>query len=181
MRDGEPRHNGDSSVKALNMDGNGESDPLVLEDLNDVMDEDDLRIYSMGAIFLWVYVYNIVRISVEASSVDVNDSSICKYTSETTAVKPESITELGLSDISRKLNLKRLFAPSTNGAVKRYFVDELPAANPWATPVKRLSRSGENLSDEDRLYNSTRDNVFVNVVASIHYRAQSEKANDAFY
>ncbi|KAL6495863.1 hypothetical protein OROGR_030426 [Orobanche gracilis] len=178
MRDGEPRHNGDSSVKALNMDGNGESDPLVLEDLNDVMDEDDLRIYSMGAIFLWVYVYNIVRISVEASSVDVNDFSICKYTSETTAVKPESITELGLSDISRKLNLKRLFAPSTNGAVKsyllwrRYFVDELPAANPWATPVKRLSRSGENLSDEDRLYNST---------TSIHYRAQSEEANDAFY
>ncbi|KAL6493364.1 hypothetical protein OROGR_032498 [Orobanche gracilis] len=85
--------------------------------------------------------------------------------------------------ISRKLNLRRLFAPPTNGALirRRYFVDELPAASPWATPVKRLSQSGENLSDEDRLYNSTRDNVFVNVVASIHYRAQSEKANDAFY
>ncbi|KAL6536450.1 hypothetical protein OROGR_013022 [Orobanche gracilis] len=98
------------------------------------------------------------------------------------AKKFNDLCELGLSDISRKLNLKRLFAPSTNGAVKRrYFVDELPATSPWATPVKRWSRSGENLSDEDRLYNSTSDNVFVNVVASIHYRAQSEKANDAFY
>ncbi|KAK1374544.1 hypothetical protein POM88_030737 [Heracleum sosnowskyi] len=107
---------------------------------------------QMGAIFLWVYVYNIVRISIEASSIDVNDSSDNEYTSETTAVKPDSITEpllspekyntsedsedslpctrfdetkqLGFTDkvkqniveISRKLNVKRLFAPSTNGA-----------------------------------------------------------------
>ncbi|KAL6558716.1 hypothetical protein OROMI_019066 [Orobanche minor] len=79
--------------------------------------------------------------------------------------------------ISRKLNLKRLFASSTNGAlIRRYFVDELPAASPWATPVKSLSQSGENLSDEDRLYNSTRDNVFVNIVASIQYCALSERS-----
>lgn len=44
---------------------------------------------AMGAIFLWVYVYNIVRISVEASSIDdVKGFSVSEYTSETTAVKP---------------------------------------------------------------------------------------------
>ncbi|KAL6504515.1 hypothetical protein OROGR_026438 [Orobanche gracilis] len=142
MRDGEPRHNDDSrrrrglgpystSIKKA------EKEKEIKEMAKKIND-----LCEMGAIFLWVYVYNIVRISVEASFIDVNDSSICKYTSERTAVKPESITEVfRIHDISRKLNLKRLFAPSTNGA----------------------------------------DNVFVNVVASIHYRAQSEKANDAFY
>ncbi|KAM7513718.1 hypothetical protein LguiA_003852 [Lonicera macranthoides] len=39
---------------------------------------------------------------------------------------------------------------------RRYFPDELPATNPWSSPVQRtLHRSGENLSDEDQLYNST--------------------------
>lgn len=52
---------------------------------------------QMGAIFLWVYVYNIVRISIEASSIDVNGSSASEYTSETAAVKPESMTEPLLS------------------------------------------------------------------------------------
>ncbi|KAL6586223.1 hypothetical protein OROMI_002867 [Orobanche minor] len=58
--------------------------------------------------------------------------------------------------------------------MRRYFVDELPEASPWDAPppppVKSLSQSGENLSDEDWLYNST-----------YKYRALSEKANDAFY
>ncbi|KAK1400285.1 Auxin efflux carrier [Heracleum sosnowskyi] len=117
---------------------------------------------AMGAIFLWVYVYNIVRISVEASSIDVNDSSDNEYTSETTAVKPDCITEpllspekyntsedsedslpctrfdetkqLGFTDkvkqnivkISRKLNVKRLFAPSTNGAIVGFIVGLVP-------------------------------------------------------
>ncbi|KAL6521057.1 hypothetical protein OROGR_017626 [Orobanche gracilis] len=139
MRDGEPRHNDDSRGLGLYSTSikKAEKEKEIKEMAKKIND-----LCEMGAIFLWVYVYNIVRISVEAGSIDVNDSSICKYTSETTA--------LGLSDISRKLNLKRLFAPSTNGAVKSYLL--------WFT-----------------------DNVFVNVVASIHYRAQSEKANDAFY
>ncbi|XP_074368974.1 protein PIN-LIKES 3-like [Apium graveolens] len=117
---------------------------------------------AMGAIFLWGYVYNIVRISVEASSVDVNGSSASEHTSETTAVKPESMTEpllspekyntsqdsddslpctrfdetkqLGFTDklkqnavkISRKLNVKRLFAPSTNGAIVGFLVGLVP-------------------------------------------------------
>ncbi|KAK3030474.1 hypothetical protein RJ639_039159, partial [Escallonia herrerae] len=44
---------------------------------------------------------------------------------------------------------------------RRYFSDDLPAANPWSSPAQRtLQRSHENLSDEDRLYNSTRYNIF---------------------
>uniref|UniRef100_A0A5B6Z350 Uncharacterized protein n=1 Tax=Davidia involucrata TaxID=16924 RepID=A0A5B6Z350_DAVIN len=40
---------------------------------------------------------------------------------------------------------------------RRYFSDDLSAPNPWSTPVQRpLHRSGENLSDEDQLYKSTR-------------------------
>lgn len=39
---------------------------------------------------------------------------------------------------------------------RRYFSDELPAPNPWSTPVQRpLQRSRENLNDEDQLYKST--------------------------
>lgn len=40
---------------------------------------------------------------------------------------------------------------------RRYFSDEVPAAtSPWSTPVQRTSqRSGENSSDDDRLYKGT--------------------------
>ncbi|KAL6493518.1 hypothetical protein OROGR_032297 [Orobanche gracilis] len=55
MRDGEPRHNGDSSVKALNMDGNGESDPLVLEDLNDVTQKKPGGVHLGFLVFLHLY------------------------------------------------------------------------------------------------------------------------------
>ncbi|KAL1815864.1 hypothetical protein ACET3Z_018438 [Daucus carota] len=117
---------------------------------------------AIGAIFLWVYVYNIVRISAEASSIDVSGSSVSEYTSETSTVKTESITEpllsskeyntygdsadslpctrfdeteqLGLTDklkqtvgkFSSKLNVKRLFAPSTNGAIVGFIVGLVP-------------------------------------------------------
>ncbi|GFS39462.1 ras-related small GTP-binding family protein [Actinidia rufa] len=38
----------------------------------------------------------------------------------------------------------------------RYFSDDLPAPNPWSTPVQRpLQRSSKSLSDEDQLYKST--------------------------
>lgn len=116
---------------------------------------------ALGAIFLWVYVYNIVRISLESNSVDVNGSAISDSTSEKFNLKPESVTEplllpkeyktsedsadslpytifdgkkQGFAEklkqnvlkISRKLNLKRLFAPSTNGAIVGFIVGLVP-------------------------------------------------------
>ncbi|GLU20384.1 hypothetical protein SLE2022_365870 [Rubroshorea leprosula] len=39
---------------------------------------------------------------------------------------------------------------------RRYFSDELPASNPWSTPVQRpVSRLDENLIDEDQFYKNT--------------------------
>ncbi|KAL6492702.1 26S proteasome regulatory subunit 7A [Orobanche gracilis] len=101
MRDGEPRHNDDSrglgpystSIKKA------EKEKEIKEMAKKIND-----LCEMGAIFLWVYVYNIVRISVEAGSIDVKDSSICKYTSETTAVKPESITEVFRIQLTHNTN-----------------------------------------------------------------------------
>ncbi|KAK1400283.1 Auxin efflux carrier [Heracleum sosnowskyi] len=117
---------------------------------------------ALGAIFLWVYVYNIVRISVEATSIDMNGSAVSDNTSETSTLRPESVTEplllpkvyntsedsadslpytifdgktqQGFAEklkqnvvkISKKLNLKRLFAPSTNGAIVGFIVGLVP-------------------------------------------------------
>lgn len=50
-------------------------------------------VLQLGAIFLWVYVYNIVRISIEANSTDLNGSAVSDNTSKTSTLKPESVTE----------------------------------------------------------------------------------------
>lgn len=118
---------------------------------------------ALGAVCLWVYVYNILRISAQSSSKGVNGSSVCKSTSESSIAQPESFTEPLLSpkdliasedhanalpctrfdekpqltftnkikqrvvELSRKLNLKKLFAPSTNGAIVGFTVGLIPA------------------------------------------------------
>ncbi|KAK2988176.1 hypothetical protein RJ640_020658 [Escallonia rubra] len=109
---------------------------------------------QIGAIYLWSYVYNIVRISSRASSIEVEIISSphdSKSSSESSISQPESCTEpllsskdsVGLVDkyalpcttldgkaqlsiaekfkrlfetVLRKINVKRLFAPSTTGA-----------------------------------------------------------------
>ncbi|KAL8149991.1 hypothetical protein AgCh_006849 [Apium graveolens] len=116
---------------------------------------------ALGAIFLWVYVYNIVRISLEANCIDIDGSAVSDSTSKTSSLKPESVTEplllpkdynttedstdslpytifdgktqgfaerlkQNIVKISRKLNLKRLFAPSTNGAIVGFIVGLVP-------------------------------------------------------
>ncbi|XP_074368975.1 protein PIN-LIKES 3-like [Apium graveolens] len=116
---------------------------------------------ALGAIFLWVYVYNIVRISLEANCIDMDGSAVSDSTSKTSSLKPESVTEplllpkdynttedsidslpytifdgktqgfaeklkQNIVKISRKLNLKRLFAPSTNGAIVGFIVGLVP-------------------------------------------------------
>lgn len=112
---------------------------------------------AMGAIFLWSYVYNVIRLSLEVSG-----SSVGECTSITSTGEPESFTEpllspkeyntsednadslpctrfdgstqLGFTDklkqnvmnISRNLNVKKLFSPSTNGAILGFIVGLVP-------------------------------------------------------
>ncbi|KAH0759447.1 hypothetical protein KY290_022940 [Solanum tuberosum] len=110
---------------------------------------------AVGAIYLWSYVYNIVRISSSRSSkeVGINDSSaiIC---SREGSISTESLLpakappeQLGLpstrfdhktqshhgtrlkqfmENVSRKINLKRLLAPSTTGAIAGFIVGLVP-------------------------------------------------------
>lgn len=51
--------------------------------------------FQIGAIYLWVYVYNVVRISVEANlkELQINDSSVNKSTSKSSIAQPGSFTE----------------------------------------------------------------------------------------
>ncbi|XP_006342188.1 uncharacterized transporter YBR287W-like isoform X1 [Solanum tuberosum] len=110
---------------------------------------------AVGAIYLWSYVYNIVRISSSRSSkeVGINDSSasIC---SREGSISTESLLpakappeQLGIpstrfdhktqahhgarlkqfmENVSRKINLKRLLAPSTTGAIAGFTVGLVP-------------------------------------------------------
>lgn len=110
---------------------------------------------AVGAIYLWSYVYNIVRISSSRSSkeVGISDSSasIC---SREGSISTESLLlakvppeQLGLpstrfdhktqahhgtrlkqfmENVSRKINLKRLLAPSTTGAIAGFIVGLVP-------------------------------------------------------
>ncbi|XP_027091070.1 protein PIN-LIKES 3 [Coffea arabica] len=121
---------------------------------------------AVGAIFLWSYVYNIMRISSSKSSkeVEISDSSVIKSPRESYVSPPGSCTDpllhsdklegfedypdqlalpsSRLEDIAqeslwdkikqhvemvvRKVNLKRLFAPSTTGAIVGFVVGLVP-------------------------------------------------------
>ncbi|KAL3372406.1 hypothetical protein AABB24_008790 [Solanum stoloniferum] len=110
---------------------------------------------AVGAIYLWSYVYNIVRISSSRSSkeVEINDSS-ASISSREGSISTESLLpakappeQLGLpstrfdhktqahlgtrlkqfmENVSRKINLKRLLAPSTTGAIAGFIVGLVP-------------------------------------------------------
>ncbi|XP_027771989.1 protein PIN-LIKES 1-like isoform X2 [Solanum pennellii] len=110
---------------------------------------------AVGAIYLWSYVYNIVRISSSRSSkeVEINDSST-SISSREGSISTESLLpakappeQLGLpstrfddktqahlatrlkqfmENVSRKINLKRLLAPSTTGAIAGFIVGLVP-------------------------------------------------------
>ncbi|KAK6793145.1 hypothetical protein RDI58_012226 [Solanum bulbocastanum] len=110
---------------------------------------------AVGAIYLWSYVYNIVRISSSRSSkeVEINDSS-ASISSREGSISTESLLpakapteQLGLpstrfdhktqahlgtglkqfmENVSRKINLKKLLAPSTTGAIAGFIVGLVP-------------------------------------------------------
>ncbi|XP_017255483.1 protein PIN-LIKES 3 isoform X1 [Daucus carota subsp. sativus] len=119
---------------------------------------------AIGAIYLWVYAYNVVRISVEASlkQVGKNGSSVGNSSIASSMTEPigfsepllsqvdavtiehntealplarfEKKNQLSLTDkikhymleISQTLNLKKLFAPSTNAAIVGFVVGVVP-------------------------------------------------------
>ncbi|CAN4123136.1 unnamed protein product [Withania somnifera] len=115
---------------------------------------------AVGAIYLWSYVYNIVRISSSKSSkeVEINDSSTSRSSREGSISQLGTATEsllpskaspeqlelpssrldhktqahLGtklkqyMGNLSRKINLKRLLAPSTTGAIAGFIVGLVP-------------------------------------------------------
>ncbi|XP_074369643.1 protein PIN-LIKES 3-like [Apium graveolens] len=117
---------------------------------------------AIGAIYLWVYVYNILRLSVQAIP-EVIDSSVPECTMEPTNAEQGSLSEAQSSPIRfvrsedradalpstrfdgnkhqlaftnkikqhavellGKLNLKKLFAPSTNGAIVGFIIGLVP-------------------------------------------------------
>lgn len=115
---------------------------------------------ALGAVYLWLYVYNIVRVSSRASANEVVniDSSVSKPSSESLISKPENCTEPLLSkdsedqlvalpctrfdaqyqmsivgkikkhagDLLGMINFKRIFAPSTIGAIIGFTVGLVP-------------------------------------------------------
>lgn len=110
---------------------------------------------AVGAVYLWSYVYNIVRISSSRSSkeVEINDSS-ASISSREGSISTESLLpakappeQLGLpstrfdhktqaylgtglkqfmENVSRKINLKKLLAPSTTGAIAGFIAGLVP-------------------------------------------------------
>ncbi|KAL8135848.1 hypothetical protein AgCh_010451 [Apium graveolens] len=125
---------------------------LALDQINILGPDARKHLNTIGAIYLWVYVYNILRLSVQAIP-EVIDSSVPECTMEPTNAEQGSLSEAQSSPIRfvrsedradalpstrfdgnkhqlaftnkikqhavellGKLNLKKLFAPSTNGA-----------------------------------------------------------------
>jgi predicted permease len=84
---------------------------------------------AIGAIYLWSYVYNIVRVSSESvrSKEPLLSSSVI---ADEYALLCSSESQLSFEDkvkkVLRKMNLKRLFAPSTIGAIVGFTVGLVP-------------------------------------------------------
>lgn len=78
---------------------------------------------QIGAIYLWSYVYNIVRISSSKTrEFNIDDFSTNVKSAEETKPLQGNCTiskkiKLHLGKFSRKINIHALFAPSTTGAV----------------------------------------------------------------
>ncbi|XP_062164055.1 protein PIN-LIKES 3-like isoform X2 [Alnus glutinosa] len=140
---------------------------------------------AVGAIYLWSYVYNIVRISSRRSTKEsgVNDHSISKsdigsctepllsstkhcLISEDPEVqyalpctRSETESEVAVSDkikqylekLSRKINLKTVFAPSTTGAIVGFAIGLVPVIRKSligeSAPLRVIQDSASLLGD----------------------------------
>ncbi|XP_062027558.1 protein PIN-LIKES 3-like isoform X2 [Rosa rugosa] len=79
---------------------------------------------AIGAIYLWSYVYNIVRISSKRSTQDSPQS--LKEPSESNQIEPQSKSKNCLVRMFQILNLKTIFAPSTIGAIVGFAIGVIP-------------------------------------------------------
>ncbi|KAF4381214.1 hypothetical protein F8388_012136 [Cannabis sativa] len=91
---------------------------------------------AIGAVYLWSYVYNIVRVS----STSINDIKSSRESLEEPLLLPSpedvalqvgnsessGIKQLRLVKLFRELNLKALLAPSTIGAIIGYIIGVVP-------------------------------------------------------
>lgn len=89
---------------------------------------------AIGAIYLWSYVYNIVRVSSEAAAADSDDTTKPLLSSDPfqlpLKLEDESGEAQGLKQklgmVFRKLNVKAILAPSTMGAVAGFVIGVVP-------------------------------------------------------
>ncbi|KAI5660869.1 hypothetical protein M9H77_20192 [Catharanthus roseus] len=80
---------------------------------------------AVGAIYLWSYVYNIVRISSSKSSKEVEIIDPSQSSTESSMPLLEKIRQYAGS-LAKKINVKRLLAPSTTGAIAGFVVGLIP-------------------------------------------------------
>ncbi|GMP44368.1 hypothetical protein CsSME_00013326 [Camellia sinensis var. sinensis] len=81
---------------------------------------------AVGAIYLWSYVYNIVRISSSKSSKEDKTNDSLESSSETPISQLQNKVKQQFGMLLKKVNLKRLFAPSTTGALVGFIVGLVP-------------------------------------------------------
>ncbi|XP_024174541.1 protein PIN-LIKES 3 isoform X1 [Rosa chinensis] len=79
---------------------------------------------ATGAIYIWSYVYNIVRISSKRSTQDSPQS--LKEPSESNQIEPQIKSKNCLVRMFQILNLKTIFAPSTIGAIVGFAIGVIP-------------------------------------------------------
>ncbi|XP_024174539.1 protein PIN-LIKES 3 isoform X2 [Rosa chinensis] len=79
---------------------------------------------AIGAIYLWSYVYNVVRISSKRSTQDSPQS--LEEPSESNQIEPPSKSKNCIVRMCQMLNLKTIFAPSTTGAIVGFTIGVIP-------------------------------------------------------
>nr|TKR75574.1 hypothetical protein D5086_0000283280 [Populus alba] len=98
---------------------------------------------AIGSIFLWSYVYNIVRIYSSTDSDETKPDALPEGIESAREITPgpmlflkepsidEENIKQGFQKVLKKLNLKRMFSPSINGAIVGFIAGTIP-------PFRRL-------------------------------------------
>ncbi|KAK9928520.1 hypothetical protein M0R45_025652 [Rubus argutus] len=91
---------------------------------------------AIGAIYIWSYVYNIVRISSKRSTQDSSHGLVeddadkyalpCAISQQESRIEHQSKSKNSIVRIFNKLNLKTIFAPSTTGAIVGFAIGVIP-------------------------------------------------------
>ncbi|KAM7519923.1 hypothetical protein LguiB_018885 [Lonicera macranthoides] len=91
---------------------------------------------AIGAIYLWSYVYNIIRVSSSKTrEFNIDDNTKVNSAGETKPLQGNFTIskkiKLHLGKFSRKINMQALFAPSTTGAIAGFVIGTV-------SPVRKL-------------------------------------------